>query len=142
MRGWHLTGTCGTFGAAAAAAVILGLDAETTASALGLAGTQSAGLWAFNADGAMSKRIHPGRSAQSGVVAALLAARGFEGPRHILEAPDGGFPAATSDDVRPAEVTASVACGRPRAARGMADGSHSVTVEPRVVVHHCWIPMR
>src|SRR5436190_2002953 len=52
MRGWHLTGTCGTFGAAAAAAVVLGLDASTTASALGLAGTQSAGLWAFNADGA------------------------------------------------------------------------------------------
>ena len=108
MRGWHLTGTCGTFGAAAAASVILGLDAETTASALGLAGTQSAGLWAFNADGAMSKRLHPGRAAQSGVMAALLAARGFEGPRYILEAPDGGFLAATSDDPRPEEITAAL----------------------------------
>jgi len=84
MRGWHLTGTCGTFAAAAAASVVLGLDAETTASALGLAGTQSAGLWAFNVDGAMSKRLHPGRSAQSGIMAALLAARGFQGPRFIL----------------------------------------------------------
>lgn len=45
MRGWHLTGTCGTFAAAATASVLLGLDAETTASALGLAGTQSAGTW-------------------------------------------------------------------------------------------------
>jgi 2-methylcitrate dehydratase PrpD len=105
MRGWHLTGTCGTFGAAAAASVVLGLDAETTASALGLAGTQSAGLWAFNADGAMSKRLHPGRSAQSGVMAALLAARGFQGPRYILEAEDGGFVRAMSDEPRLAEAT-------------------------------------
>ena len=105
MRGWHLTGTTGTFGAAAAASVILGLDAETTASALGLAGTQSAGLWAFNADGAMSKRLHPGRAAQSGIVAAELAQRGFHGPRMILETEDGGFLAATSDDVRLGEAT-------------------------------------
>ena len=104
MRGWHLTGTCGTFGAAAAASVILGLDGPTTASALGLAGTQSAGLWAFNADGAMSKRLHPGRSAQSGIFAALLAQKGFQGPRHILETEDGGFLAATSDDVRLHEI--------------------------------------
>lgn len=108
MRGWHLTGTCGTFGAAAAASVILGLDAQTTASALGLAGTQSSGLFAFSADGAMSKRLHAGRAAQSGIMAALLAARGFHGPRFILEAPDGGFLAATSDDVRIAEITAGL----------------------------------
>jgi 2-methylcitrate dehydratase PrpD len=105
MRGWHLTGTTGTFAAAAAASVILGLDAEATASALGMAGTQSSGLWAFNADGAMSKRFHPGRAAQSGLMAALLARRGYHGPRFILEAPDGGFLAATSDAVRIDEVT-------------------------------------
>lgn len=104
MRGWHLTGTTGTFAAAAAACVILGLDSETTASALGLAGTQSAGLWAFNVDGAMSKRLHPGKAAQSGIMAALLAARGFHGPRHILEAEDGGFLKASSDETRPAEI--------------------------------------
>ena len=104
MRGWHLTGTCGTFGAAAAASVILGFDAATTASALGLAGTQSAGLWAFNADGAMSKRLHPGAAAQSGIMAALLAQKGFQGPRKILEAKDGGFLAAMSDETRPAEI--------------------------------------
>jgi 2-methylcitrate dehydratase PrpD len=101
MRGWHLTGTTGTFAAAAAACVILGLDAATTASALGLAGTQSAGLWAFTADGGMSKRMHPGRSAEAGVAAALLAARGFAGPRYILEAEDGSFLFGMSDDPRP-----------------------------------------
>jgi len=105
MRGWHLTGTTGTFAAAAAASVILGLDAATTASALGLAGTQSAGLWAFTADGGMSKRMHPGRAAEAGVAAAMLAARGFEGPRYILEAEDGGLLFAMSDAPRPGMVT-------------------------------------
>ncbi|OZI60255.1 MmgE/PrpD family protein [Bordetella genomosp. 11] len=104
MRGWHLTGTTGTFAAAAAASVILGLDAPTTASALGLAGTQSAGLWAFTADGGMSKRMHPGRSAEAGVTAALLAARGFAGPRFILEAGDGSFLFGMSDDPRPGMI--------------------------------------
>jgi 2-methylcitrate dehydratase PrpD len=105
MRGWHLTGTTGTFAAAAAASVILGLDAATTASALGLAGTQSAGLWAFTADGGMSKRMHPGRSAEAGVTAALLAARGFDGPRYILEAEDGSFLFGMSDSPRPGMIT-------------------------------------
>jgi 2-methylcitrate dehydratase PrpD len=105
MRGWHLTGTTGTFAAAAAASVILGLDASTTASALGLAGTQSAGLWAFTADGGMSKRMHPGRSAEAGVTAALLAARGFAGPRYILEAEDGSFLFGMSDSPRPGMIT-------------------------------------
>lgn len=105
MRGWHLTGTCGTFAAAATASVILGLDAQTTASALGLAGTQSAGLWAFTTDGSMSKRMHPGRAAQDGVTAALLAQRGFEGPRYILEAEDGGFLFAMSDTPRPGRIS-------------------------------------
>jgi 2-methylcitrate dehydratase PrpD len=105
MRGWHLTGTAGTFAAAATASVMLGLDAATTASALGLAGTQSAGLWAFTADGGMSKRMHPGRAAQAGVTAALLASRGFEGPRYILEAEDGGFLFVMSDQPRPDMIT-------------------------------------
>lgn len=97
MRGWHLTGVCGPFGAAAAAAYLLGLDAEQTTWALGLAGTQGAGLFAFNADGAMSKRLHPGRAAHAGVLATQLAARGFTGPAFIYEADDGGFLRAHSD---------------------------------------------
>lgn len=97
LRGWHLTGTTGTFGAAAAAGNLLGFNEEEMASALGMAGTQSAGLWAFTADGAMSKRFHPGRAAQSGVLGAMLARDGFKGPTRILEAEDGGFCRATSD---------------------------------------------
>jgi len=96
-QGWHLTGTCGTFGAAAAAGRLLHLNADGMASALGMAGTQSAGLWAFTADGSESKRFHPGRAAQSGVIAALLAKGGYRGPTQILEAKDGGFCQATSD---------------------------------------------
>lgn len=126
MRGWHLTGTTGTFAAAAAACVLMRLDAPTTASALGLAGTQSAGLWAFTADGAMSKRLHPGRSAQSGILAARLAASGFDGPRLILEAEDGSFLSVMSDAPRPGEITrglgtewrADGACFKPHACCG------------------------
>ena len=99
LKGWHLTGTTGTFGAAAATGNLLGLNQDQMASALGMAGTQSAGLWAFIADGAMSKRFHAGRSSQSGVVGALLAQKGYMGPTQILEAPDGGFCKATSDRV-------------------------------------------
>ena len=96
-RGWHLTGLCGTFGAAAATGYLLGLDEEKTANALGLAGTQSAGLFAFNCNGADSKRFHPGRSAQSGVMAAELAALGLTGPTEIYEYEDGGFCRTVSD---------------------------------------------
>jgi 2-methylcitrate dehydratase PrpD len=108
MRGWHLTGTVGTFAAAAAASVMLGLDADATASALGLAGTQSAGTWAFTADDGMSKRMHPGRSAQAGLMAAMLAQRGFKGPQYILEAEDGGLLFGMSDTPRPAMLVADL----------------------------------
>lgn len=97
-RGWHITGLCGTFGAAAAAGQLLGLDPAHMANALGLAGTQSAGLMAFTCDGANSKRLHPGRAAQSGVFAAELAARGFSGPTAVFEYEDGGFCRAVSDE--------------------------------------------
>lgn len=100
LRGWHLTAICGTFGAAAAAAVIMGLDAQRTAWALGLAGTQSGGLFAFNADGTMSKRLHPGRAAQSGIMAAELAELGLTGPTQIWEAEDGGLLRAFSSKSR------------------------------------------
>jgi 2-methylcitrate dehydratase PrpD len=108
LRGWHLTGTTGTFGAAAAAGNLLRLNEESMASALGLAGTQSAGLWAFLADGAMSKRFHPGRASQSGVMAAFLVRKGFHGPTRILETPDGGFCRATSDQVDLSLATADL----------------------------------
>jgi 2-methylcitrate dehydratase PrpD len=105
LRGWHLTGVCGPFGAAAACASLLKLNEEETAWALGLAGTQGSGLWAFNADGTQSKRFHAGRAAQSGVMAAELAAKGFTGPTQIYEFHDGGVLKAFSDASDPAPLT-------------------------------------
>lgn len=96
-RGWHLTSVCGPLGAAAAAAMLLRLDAQRTAWALGLAGTQACGLYAFTADGSDSKRLHPGRAAQAGVMAAQLAARGLSGPTQIYEAADGGLLSTFTD---------------------------------------------
>lgn len=80
----------GVFSAATGAARALSLDAEKTVHALGIAGTQSSGLMAAQY-GAMVKRMHAGRAAQSGLYAALLAANGFTGIVDIFEAPYGGF---------------------------------------------------
>ena len=92
---WHTTATCGTFGAGAGAAKILGLEMEPFVWALGSAGTQSSGLWEFLTDGAMSKQLHPGKSSMNGLLAALLAKRGFTGSSHIFEG-EKGFLKATS----------------------------------------------
>jgi aconitate decarboxylase len=89
-QGWHSGATVGVFSAAAAAARGLALDTETTVHALGVAGTQSSGLMAAQY-GAMVKRMHAGRAAQSGLYAALLAQRGFTGIVDVFEAPYGGF---------------------------------------------------
>ncbi len=94
-RFWHPTGTTATFGAAVAAGSLLGLDAARMLDALGTAGTQAAGLWEFNADGAMSKHLHPGKAAFNGVLAADLAAAGFSGATRILEGDRGFFRATT-----------------------------------------------
>lgn len=96
-RGWHGTSTCGSFGAAAAAGTILGLDMEQMTQALGLSGSRTGGTWAFKADGSMSKRLHPGLAARDGVLSAYLALVGISGPRYILEATDGGFYKTTAD---------------------------------------------
>lgn len=89
--GWHSTGTCGTFGAAAAAARILGLDAATTAAAISTAASFSSGLWAFIHDGAMTKRLHAGRAAEGGLLAAQLAAADVAGPTRVFDDVWGGF---------------------------------------------------
>ena len=89
--GWHGTGTCGVFGAAAAAARVLDLDAERMTHALALAGTYTGGIWSFIADGAMSKRLHAGKAAEGGLVAALLAREDMTGPTHLFEDEWGSF---------------------------------------------------
>ena len=77
--GWHSTGTCGSF---------------------------TGGIWAYLADGAMSKRYHPGRSAEIGVTAAYMARAGFTGPTRVFDAPWGGFLATYGNgDERPEELT-------------------------------------
>jgi 2-methylcitrate dehydratase PrpD len=103
-RYWHPTGTAATFGAAVAAGSLLGLDARQMLDALGTAGTQAAGLWEFNADGAMSKHLHPGKAAFNGVLAADLAAAGFTGATRILEG-ERGFFSATARTFDPTRVT-------------------------------------
>ncbi|HYH43978.1 MAG TPA: MmgE/PrpD family protein, partial [Burkholderiales bacterium] len=104
--GFHSTGTCGTFGAAAGAASILKLDHARFTSALGIAGSYAGGTWAFLVDGAMTKRFHPGRAAENGVSAAILAESGLVGPRFILEAAWGGFyKTYTGDEVAKPEAT-------------------------------------
>ena len=90
VQGWHSGATVGVFSAAAGAAAALKLSPEQTVHALGIAGTQSAGLMAAQF-GAMVKRMHAGRSAQSGLYAALLAEAGFTGITDVFENPYGGF---------------------------------------------------
>jgi 2-methylcitrate dehydratase PrpD len=85
--GWHNTGTLGTFGAAAAAAHLLGLDADLTGQALGIAGTRAAGL--KSQFGTMCKPLHAGHAAATGLQSANLAARGFSSCTDILEASQG-----------------------------------------------------
>ena len=85
--GYHSTGTIGSFGAAAACARLLGLDAEATAIALGIAGTQAAGL--KSQFGTMCKPFHAGKAAQNGLLAARLAWRGFSSRADIIECVQG-----------------------------------------------------
>ena len=87
--GWHLTGTCGGFGSAAAASKIMGLSAEQTVNALGVVGSTAAGLGEFNSCGAWTKRFHPGRAAMDGVLAANMGKSNYFAPATVFEGPEG-----------------------------------------------------
>lgn len=100
--GWHITGTAGAFGAAAAIGKLLGLNEQRMAWALGIAATQAAGLREMF--GSMCKSLHPGRAAQNGLTAALLAAAGFTSSEQAIEAPRG-FARVTSTRFDPAVIT-------------------------------------
>ena len=102
--GFHPTPTCGVFGAAVTAAKLLRLNEEQMLSAVGIAGSMAAGSLEFLADGAWTKRLHPGLAAQNGILAAKLAAEGFQGPATILEGRDG-FLWAYSRKPKPELVT-------------------------------------
>ena len=86
-RGWHITGSTGTLGAAAGCARLLGLDEHKTAMALGIAASQPIGL--REQFGTMAKPFHPGAAARAGLSSALLAAHGFDASIRALEAPRG-----------------------------------------------------
>ncbi len=103
--GWHITGTCGVFGSAAAAGRLLALDELQMTYALGIAGTQAAGV--REVFGSMSKPFHAGRAAQSGVLAGLLARRGFTSTREILEG-RRGFAAVLSTASDMEQVTSDL----------------------------------
>jgi 2-methylcitrate dehydratase PrpD len=89
-QGWHSGATLGVFSAAAGAARALRLDVDRTVHALGIGGTQAAGLMAAQY-GAMVKRMHAGRASQSGLYGALFAQAGFTGIVNVLESEYGGF---------------------------------------------------
>src|SRR6185369_17960852 len=88
-RGWHMTGTTGTLGAAVSAGRLLGLSDEALVHAVGLAATQAAGH--REQFGAMAKSLHSGKAASNGVLAALLASRGYTAADESLEGRRGMF---------------------------------------------------
>ncbi|WP_158783224.1 MmgE/PrpD family protein [Pantoea sp. BAV 3049] len=89
--GWHSTSTCGVFGAAAAVASLLQLSEQQTVQALGIAASNSCGLWGFIHDGSQSKKLHAGRAAEGGLLAAMLAEKGITGASQTFEDVWGGF---------------------------------------------------
>ncbi len=84
-RGFHATGIAGTIGAVAAAGKILGLNEDQMANAFGIAGTQAAGLEEWLTTGDMTKRLHAGKAAMNGLLAAYLAKEGYTGPVTVFE---------------------------------------------------------
>lgn len=105
VRGFHNPAVNGPFSAAAAVGKLLDFDAHTMANALGIAGSYCSGLTQYAFDGSMTKRLHLGHSAQGGLEAAMLAAKGFTGPHEVLEGQYGYYnafsPAPRLDKVLP-----------------------------------------
>jgi len=95
--GWHPTGTCGVFGAAAAAAKLWGLNKHQTVYALGLALSLSSGTREYGREGTWAKRLHPGHAAQGGIIAAMLARKEFVGPSRPFEGTFGFFKVYSRD---------------------------------------------
>ncbi len=109
-RGFHPTGTCGTFGSSVASSKILGLKEEGFLNAIGISGSQASGSMEYLAQGAWTKRFHAGWAAHSGMVAALLSQKGFTGPSSMIEGRDG-FLHAYSNGADPSKVLAGIGSG-------------------------------
>ncbi|MBO6520354.1 MAG: MmgE/PrpD family protein [Rhodospirillales bacterium] len=106
-RGYHPTATCGIFGAVAAAGKLLGMDADQIESGFGIALSQAAGSMQFLADGAWTKRSHVGQAAQNGLMCAVLAKEGFQGPKEAFEG-KWGFLHAYAPNADPAKADAEL----------------------------------
>ena len=106
-RGFHPTGVAGAFGAAAAAARVLGLDVDGITRAIGIAGTMASGSLEYLADGSWTKRLNAGWAAHAGIVAAELAAEGFTGPASAIEGTHGALRSFT-DDAHPERLLADL----------------------------------
>ena len=166
--GFHPTAVFGAMGAAAGVAAALGLNKKQTVDALGIAGSMAGGIIEYLAEGAWTKRLHPGWAAQSGLRAALLARAGFAGPRTVFEGVHGlfnGFAhttqgnyAALTGDFGQRWVTETLAfkpypcgtmahpyidCARRLAARGIKaeDISEIVCEVAEGTVHRLWQPL-
>jgi 2-methylcitrate dehydratase PrpD len=165
--GFHPTAIFGTMGAAAGVGAALGLNAKQLVDALGIAGSFASGIIEYLAEGAWSKRLHPGWAAQSGIRAALLAKNGFTGPRTVFEGVHGlfhGFAHTTQgnygvlDDFGRAWVTETLAfkpypcgtmahpyidCAKRLAARGIkaSDIKEMVCEVGEGTVHRLWEPL-
>jgi 2-methylcitrate dehydratase PrpD len=106
--GWHLTGTLGTFAAAAACGRLMQFDRQKLTYAMGIAGTEAAGMQQNR--GTMCKSFHAGTAASNGLLAALLAARGFDSTQEIVEGAKG-FSRIYSDSAAPDELTTALGGG-------------------------------
>ncbi|MBX9812331.1 MAG: MmgE/PrpD family protein [Burkholderiales bacterium] len=106
-RGFHSTATLGAFGAAAAAGRLLDLPRERMIDALGIAATQAAGLTAFINNESMIKPFNVAKSVHNGILAALLAEKGFRGPPAVIEGQEG-FIQAYTDRADPAEIGSGI----------------------------------
>lgn len=102
-RGFHPTPLFGMFGAAMTAAQLMKLSVEQTANALGIVGSFVAGNLECYSDGSLTKRLQPGIASSSGVTAAILASKGYTGPKSILEGPRGFFH-AYCENAKPEEL--------------------------------------
>jgi 2-methylcitrate dehydratase PrpD len=88
-QGFHPSSTCGTFGATISAAKLMKLDVPQMMNAQGIAGSQVGGLMAWNTSGSYTKRLQAGHPAMVGIISALMAQKGFNGPPEIIEGTDG-----------------------------------------------------
>lgn len=126
-KGWHPTGTTNTFGAAAAAGKLLGLNSNQMASAFGIATTQAAGTFCHIPERAMTKDLNPGKAAANGILAALLAKEGFLGSPTAIEN-DRGFIHTHADVANPSVITSNL---------GQAFKIDEIAFKPYACCRHC-----